>query len=1313
MKTKSILFLLLLIGFSAWGKTKRVVKMQQLEALSNSTVFSAYQDGLGAMWLGTNYGLYRYNGASLEYMEYVKEPLPMHPICGNRQSYVYTTAYDAIYKLDIKNYATETIRHPDIDFPNSAMCAQGDTLWISSHDKIYKYVDGIVSLYISLPKEKTKISAMIINHLDELLVATVKHGLYKVDRNQVVTPVMSYKSDISALLEDSSNNIWIGTIEGAYRIEAMTGFITHFSTTNSPYGRLTNNVVRTLCEDAEKNIWIGTLGGVNIFENNYLHAQIHNGKLNESSVWCLTPDNQGGIWIGTFYNGLYYCNSDNFPFTTISLPKDRDIKLINAMVEDRRGDVWILTDKFGMFRMEKNKNSKIHYVPKSDSYKFKSAYYDSQRDIIWVGTYMDGLKHYDIQRDKWTNFPFINDEGAPFYEGINDIKEWGGHLYLGTSHGVIKFDPQQKSVLRKKVSDYEGMVFSLALDQKERLWIGGIGVYIHELNSGQTYPYRSRYKDKQHDTHLNFIKLFNDSKDRIWAASLGQGFFLLDDQHEKIYNKDNIGLMNNFTSFVGEVKQDILLVGTNSGISIFDIKNNRCYNYNRDNGLGIVSARSGTLLHKSDGEILIGGMDGIESIIASQLSFQYDSIDVVFDKLEVNNKSIKPQTSNSILTKSLPFVNKIVLEHNETNIAIEVASFDYSKAYPIFYEYKLEGLDAEWTPFQIGKPIAFSNLKPDTYKLKVRSTLNKSSNEYKNIEIPIEIKSAWYATTIAKFVYICAILLVIFWLLYFAYSKIIMKKMLSQKEKEHLARIRFFLNISHEIRTPLTLIIGQLELFLKKHKSDNKTDENILSTYNNALRMKQLVSNLLDFEKQNQGYVRLSIQKADLVVFANEVYSSFVQYAKHRNINFSISVPQEPIAITMDEKAMQQVFSNLLINAFKYTPDGGSIEIGISKMDDENVKIIFSDTGRGISASALPQIFAPFFQDPQGVSIDRHNHGTGIGLALSKGIVELHHGSIAASSGEGKGAVFTIILPLGDAWYLNDDKIELGKREEIAEGKELDIANPILSDHSHASIEHEDFLSNGDRVKMLIVEDDSDLRMMLTSIFSNSYNVFQAENGEEAFSIAKEEQPDIIISDVLMPVMNGLSLCMKLKQDFSTCHIPIILLTAQSGSLQTLDGIKMGADDYITKPFSIEYLETRCLNMLRNRRLVQVKYSQSEMIDGDIATNDKDKKFLENIIQIIDTNVGQPNLNVTLLCQELGVGKTLLSAKVKAITSYTPGEFIEIILLKKAVVMLRAQEMNISEIAYSLGFSSPKYFTIRFKKFFNKTPTDFLQGLNN
>lgn len=1296
---KLLLPILCLIPWPLSAASFRFIRANRLESFSNSSVVSIYQDGLGAIWLNSTYGLYRYNGTSLDFLQ---RPMPKRPLCGNGNELVYICSYDAILCYDIRTNRPRRLCSPEIDYPNCALYAEEEQLWVGSGNRIYKRSGDSLRMRHELPHPHTYITALCRSQAGTLLAATSEGGLYEIDGDGKIHSRMAVAGNICTLYPDSRGDLWIGTMDrGCWRLGCDYKVAGHYHREASGGMQLKNNLVRTFCEDQKGNLWIGTMSGVDRLGTDRLCRTDELGALGESSVWSLRADNQGGIWVGTFYDGIYYCNSDNYPFNPILLPAERKVKLINAMVEDKRGDLWILTDKFGMFRQSAH-DGQIRYVAGSGSHKFKSAWYDADEDAIWTGSYMGTLRKYDIAAQSWSDYTFCSEDGTNGPETVNDIKCHDGRLYLGTTHGVLVFDKRSAQIVCSPIKGYNGIVFSLAFDALDRLWIGGIGVRILDLKTG----HMTRYVGLDNND-LNFIKLFCDHDGCMWGASLGQGFIRLDMQQGVRYKQENIGLADNFTSFIGEVNPDVLLIGTNSGLSLFNTRTNRCYNYNHNNGLSISSARSGCILRRANGDIVIGGIDGVETLTPSQVEFSDDSIDIAFDRLIVNNRRIYPGIPDDrqpILQQELPFTQKLVLQHRQRNLSVELASFDFEKVYPIFYEYILEGYDNEWTLFSPEHPIVYMNLPPGDYRLCVRAAYSKFSNDHTQITLPIEIHAAWYATLLARIFYCIAGLTLLGWLLYAFYSRMLLAERLKQKEAENLERMRFFINISHELRTPLTLIIGQLELFFRNHGHSSSGIENIENTYRNALNMQRLVSDLLDFEKQNQGYTNITVSKTNLGAFIADIRDSFAQYANYRNIRLELHLPAETVTASIDNKQMQRVFSNLLINAFKYTPDGGRIDISMHikhhLKEDNTVTITFADTGCGISEKALPHIFDPFYQDPATTSRDRHNHGTGIGLALSRGILELHHGTLTAQNNRNGGALFTVTLPSGQKWYAGDDKVT-----SVEQSRSECVSVPLPSRiHTPAPVAAE---APEKGYKMLIVEDDAELRTLLYSIFKRDYRVCKASDGAEGHSMAKKLQPDIVISDVVMPVMDGLSLCGKLRQDLETCHIPIILLTAQPSTGLNFESFSQGADDYITKPFNISQLEARCRNLLENRQRMRRKYSRSIAGSDVVTTNDKDANFLAAATEAVERNLYKEDINVQTLCRELNVSKTILTQKIKGITGHSPGEFIEMIRFKKAATLLCDGGRLISEVSYELGFSSPKYFTIRFKKQFGLTPTQF------
>lgn len=517
-------------------------------------------------------------------------------------------------------------------------------------------------------------------------------------------------------------------------------------------------------------------------------------------------------------------------------------------------------------------------------------------------------------------------------------------------------------------------------------------------------------------------------------------------------------------------------------------------------------------------------------------------------------------------------------------------------------------------------------------------------------------------------------------------------------EKLNQAKLHFFTNVSHEFRTPLTLIISQIELMLQNEQVPSSFRNGISNIKKHARQMKQLITELLDFRKFDQHYIQLKLSEQSLNSFLEEVYLSFSAYADQKQISYYFYPLPEKTLIYIDEWQMRKVLFNLLSNAFKHTPDGGTITLSVSQNKEEEVIITVEDSGNGISKEDLKRIFDRFFQ------ADNQNRiGSGIGLALTKSIVEMHHGAIGVESSLNQGSRFTVTLPLGRQCFENDLEVTF-----------VQSTDPVVMENS---LPTPDFIKEfnppmGDaekKYKVLLVEDNTELLQLLVEMFSSLYQVYTAGNGEEALEQVNKEIPDLIISDVMMPVMTGTEMCKKMKNNLTLCHIPIILLTALDSVEQSIEGLCRGADDYITKPFNAKILLVRCNNLIRNRLLIQSRFAKDTVAGVDLlATNPIDKNFLDKVTKVIEQYIDSEELSISILCHELGVGRTLLHAKFKALTGMTPNEFILNYKLKKAALMLKNEtHLQISEVSDRLGFGSPRYFTRCFKHQFNTTPAEY------
>lgn len=531
-------------------------------------------------------------------------------------------------------------------------------------------------------------------------------------------------------------------------------------------------------------------------------------------------------------------------------------------------------------------------------------------------------------------------------------------------------------------------------------------------------------------------------------------------------------------------------------------------------------------------------------------------------------------------------------------------------------------------------------------------------------------------------------------------------------EKAHIeemnqAKLRFFTNVSHEFRTPLTLIISQIELMLQQNTISPSLYNGIYKIKKHTRQMKYLITELLDFRKFDQNHIRLKLSEQAMNAFLEEIYSSFSPYAQQKEIDYSFHPCTESVSLWIDDWQMRKVLFNLLSNAFKHTPDKGRITLSAASTP-EHLIITVEDSGTGIRAEELQHIFERFYQADNQYAASSYA-GTGIGLALTKGIIELHHGTIEVESTLGEGSCFTVRLPRDRACFDNDSDVSFVEHAAEPSVWENTLPDDKLIDKLSAAADTSFVPEGKESYKILLVEDNEELLNLLKEIFSPLYQVVTARNGEEGLQKAMEEKPDLIVSDVMMPVMTGTEMCLKIKNNLNLCHIPIVLLTALDTVEQNIEGLCRGADDYITKPFNAKILLVRCNNLIRNRLMIQNRFAKDAVAEIDLlAANPVDKTFLERVVKVVDKYMDCEELDIAVLCRELGVGRTLLHTKFKALTGMTPNEFVLNQRLKKAASMLKNEpHLQIAEISDRLGFGSPRYFTRCFKNQFNVTPVDY------
>lgn len=1335
-KTKIYYMILCLCCLSCLSGKAQSITFNHLtdkDGLSHYSVTSIYQDERGLMWFGTLNGVSLYNGKSFKIYRHEKNNPNsivnnrIEQIIGDQRGTIYFKTQGGISAYDIKKEEFKTIFHKSA----SGMFFYDD-FYMAYGNEIFRFNGEKFEQFYKIPDEQVKISRIHIGK-DSIYIGTNQHGLYLLANQKLSHPISSgYVTDI---FKDSSGNCWITNSRdgiGLYLIQ--NGKVSNFQCIEEDPSTITSNFTHRCCEDQQGNIWIGTFNGLTEYdkqERKFIrhYRKEHSKSLTHSSVWCLYCDNQGTIWAGTYFGGLNYFNpTKQTYYEYVTSPQEEDglsSGIISQMTEDKNSNLWICTEGGGLNQYNRQTNTfrwyKQNNLRNSISHNnVKAIYYDPQHELLWLGTHLGGLNKLDLKTNYFTHYKHIEGDSTSIPSDIvMDIIPYKGDLLLSTQNGIGLFNPNTgkcQYLLHGKDQHITHATSRLLIDHQGLLWIvniqGGIATYNFETKKLSIYKYNSSIEHSLSSNNINSI--YEDSQNRLWFCTNDNGLDLYNRENDEFenFNMQHNGFSSDQMFNICEIDSNRLLTTTAKGISIFNLQTKKCTNYTN---LPLVSLKENALYRTKHDEIFVGGIGGMISFDKKSTRFFSRPYSIFPSRLIVNGKEVSVGDKSGILSQSISDTKHITLRPSHDVFSIEYAQTDYIPFNEDSLIYCLEGFSNTWSPLNEQNTITYTNLNPGSYTLVVNAK-DKNSKLVAENKLLIEVLPPFYQSTIAYLLYIISATALAYYLIRTYKHRIKLqeslkyeKKHVEDIEKMNQAKLHFFTNISHEFRTPLTLIIGQMEILLQMRSFVPTVYNRILGVYKNSLQMRELITELLDFQKQEQGYMTIKVSEHNIVDFIYEYYLLFQEYAKQRHIDFRFEKTHDNIQIWYDARQMQKVINNLISNAFKYTKEGGRISISIRKRNQE-VIIEVTDTGIGISSKDVEKIFDRFYQTEQLGSLSSSS-GSGIGLALTKGIVELHHGSIEVFSELDEGSTFSVHLKCGNT-HFNPEQI-IDKEEKTvdinANKQILEIQQPLFIEQE---MQDSDNLLKGKRHKILIVEDNDSLRKMLSQIFDMFYIVITASNGVEGLEKVRTEQPDMVLSDIVMPEMSGIELCQAIKKDLEFCHIPVVLLTARTATEHTIEGLKTGADDYITKPFNIKILLSRCNNLINNRIMLQEKFSkQPQTAPQILATNDIDKAFVDKVMEIIEQHLDDEEFSVDILTGKMGIARTKLFTKMKAITGQTPLDFIMTIRLKHAAIMLKNNmELNISEISDRVGFNSPKYFTKCFKEKYNMVPQAYRKG---
>lgn len=1291
--------------------------------LSQFTVYALYNDEWGQIWIGTRDGLNVYNGNRIKtYKEEKGNPTTLlgrtvRRICGNGKGLIYVLTTEGVSELDMKTETFTHISDKQKEWMTAITYCDGK-LFMGTYGRIYEREEttGIQTPYCNFPGQVLP-NCLLKDKSGRFWIGSYNDGLYVMDPKGKEEQHLFAGTYIYNLYQDSNEDIWVCMWDnGLYRI-SRNGKITHYQREAGSVNCIADNSVRNVCEDDQGNLWIGTERGLDKLDKKtgvFTHFTTTDapGSLSDSSIFSILKDHQGTFWIGTYFGGVNYFNPDYKIYTHYKLSKNEreglSSPIVGTIIEGEEGQLWIATEGGGLNLYDRRTKEFKWYrhmegMNSLSQNKVKCLYYDRQRNSVWVGTHQGGFNKLDLRTGRFLHYSVNKEDHAS--DVVLSIIGYRDQLAIASYDGVYLFHPETATftLLTNELAHY------LKIDSKGSLWIAveGKGVYCYNMDTKESTLYSFDLNKKNSISDNMVTCIAEDRNQRIWLSTMGGGLNLYrpeTNDFERFTSRQD-GLGSDCVYAVCESQNGRLLLTTNQGFCIFDPVNRTFSNYNHANGFPFTTLNEGSLCQTKDGEIFLGGMNGMVSFYEKQLNIIYKHYRIIPDRLLVNGNEVHVGDNSGILPVSLYDASSIVLKSNHSIFSFEFATSNYLPANKDEIVYRLDGFSKDWTSTRGQNTITYTNLPAGDYTLLIKS-IGKNKAFQADYRLDIRMLPPFYKTTWAYLIYIAIVGGLLYYVIRTYQTRFHLRESLKY-EQQHIrdveemnqSKLRFFTNISHEFRTPLTIIIGQMETLLQMQAFAPSIYNKLLNVYKNGIQLRELISELLDFRKQEQGHMKIKVRRHNLIDFLYENYLLYAEYAATRQIDFSFVKEEEDLEVWYDARQIQKIISNLLSNAFKYTPQSGTIAIHVYRNVDEAV-VEVRNSGKGIEPEELEKIFTRFYQVEKSSTV---SEGTGIGLALSKGLAELHHGTLTANSIPDEETVFTLTLKLGKEHFTDEQLDEMTKNEVAA------VKTDAFLITGQEELEEEPLKERIKGAKMLIVEDNDSLREMLAGLFSPYYEVLTAADGEEGLQKGREGQPDIILSDVVMPRMTGTELCKEIKSDFATCHIPVVLLTARTAIEHTLEGLRTGADDYITKPFHTSLLISRCNNLVNGRRILQEKFSKQPQAPARIlATNPMDEDLLERTMEIIERNMDNSEFSLSELIRELCMSRTYFFQKIKGITGQTPNEFLSTVRLKRAAFLLRSDlTLSVSEISDKTGFSSPRYFGRCFKEAYGVSPLGY------
>lgn len=1265
------------------------------EGLSNNSVRSIFRDSRGFLWIGTESGLNKYDGYSFHQYYQSNSGLSDDAIFEVFEGPQGNIWIKTANEYSIYDYKTGKISNdyksvlekkhiPSKNIQRIGMTPRNE-FWAYNRSKLYLQNEDKNPIKV-FPLQTEKISNISIA-VQSIYIMYSDGALYSIDKQTSETKEIAIPTTFIPLLKnhephiytDRNENIWLYTYQNSLLLH-KNSFTRQWEEIKLNNGQdMQYNRIQRILDIGNGNVWILTSHkGLFIYNTlnksitNLTHTPLKQHTIASNNLSTIYQDKDGIVYIGNFKHGISYYSPMSQIILCNKSPEYNDI--LTFCKDTDQEFIYYGTDGTGLIRQ--SLASDLYEKIPTPANIVVDLSIDS-KDRLWIGTYQKGLLCYSKGKIK----QYIVSNSHLLENNVYTVKvDKYGYIWIGTMRGYVqRLNPETEEFDTVLYRPGEFFIRDMYYDSDKYLYVASNGGLIIIDTENQTY---SLFDEDNYFSEKNILTVYKDSRNLLWIGH-SHGISVWDQKNDSILFLDQkSGLATNFVKAIIEDNNKQMWIGTGNGISRVQIVNGKYYivNYTIKDGLICNDTNIHAILKLDNGNILIGTPKGYQTIIPQEILATDYHANIYLTGIELKSGIYHPNLSNE---SSLECTQTLSFTEKENSFILSFSALDFAETDKIKYAYKINQRNFDWV-YADNNKVNLSMLPAGDYTLSVKACNSQGiwSPNIKELKINIlpPLWRTWWAYTIYTCIAMCLILLVIRSLRMRHKQKLILQTVEIENEKQQKIndmKLQFFANISHELRTPLSLIINPLEEFLENHPEHRKGILDMVKQ--NANYLLELINQLLDFRKLDAKAESLKCKHDNILIILSEIFYSFDPIAQKRSINYTLTCPQHSVFMDFDYDKMRKICTNILTNAFKFTPNKGSISMNI-EVKESNLELTFADTGCGIEDENKEKIFQRFYQSSKNPA---NSGGSGIGLHIASEYIKMHHGKISVKDNHPCGSIFLITFPL----HQNSEVIEEDDTIKMQSAEEESRQSTIL-----------------------LVDDNYDFLKFLSESLSKQYHILKASNGKQALSILKKEDADLIISDVMMPEMDGLELCSNIKKDIRYSHIPIILLTAKASEEHQLEGLETGADDYITKPFNMEVLKLRICKMIEMNIKRQEIFNQEIKIEPSrITITSLDQQLIEKAIAIVEDNINETEFSVEELASSLNISRSYFYKKMIKITGKKPIEFIKTIRMKRAQQLLTESQMQISEIAYILGYNSPKVFSKHFKDEFNISPSEFIR----